>query len=136
MTAALSDICAELGVEIVDTAATRGPGQTCARNILQRVLIDEGEAHLRSVLITIMETENNKRMLVRQIILAVSDVLRAYPSWFGDAWLKAFDEIELAELYEQAKADREGVSMRASIAARLIDRLRPHFQPEPQPRLL
>lgn len=132
----LQEICEELSIEIIETHETRRPGQTCARNIMQRVLTDEGEAHLRSVLITIMETENNKRMLVRQVILAVSDVLRAYPHWFGDTWLKAFDKIDLAELYEQAKADREGVSMRASIAARIIDRLRPHFQPEPQARLL
>lgn len=132
----LAAICQELDIEIIDTTAKRGPGQTCAHNILQRVLIDEGEAHLRSVLLTIMETENNKRMLVRQVILAVSDVLRAYPTWFGDEWLKAFDKIELAELYEQAKADREGVSMRYSIATRIIDRLRPHFTIEPQARLI
>jgi hypothetical protein len=88
------------------------------------------------VLITIMETENNKRMLVRPVILAVSDVLRTYPGWFGDTWLQLFDKIELSELYEAAKRDREGVAPRYSIAARLIDRLRPHFDVPPQPRLI
>ncbi|NPU23975.1 hypothetical protein [Bradyrhizobium denitrificans] len=137
MSAKLADICAELGVEIIDTSeSARRPGQTCAGKILQKVLNDEGEAHLRSVLITIMETENNKRMLVRAVILAVSDVLRAYPSWFGAEWLAAFDRIELADLYEDAKRDREAAAPRHSIAARLIDRLRPHFDEPPQPRLL
>ncbi|WP_316227849.1 hypothetical protein [Bradyrhizobium sp. SZCCHNR3015] len=136
MSASLADICSELGIEIIDTAAARGPGQTCARNILQKVLTDEGEAHLRSVLITIMETENNKRMLVRQVILAVSDVLRAYPHWFGAEWLNAFDKIELAVMFEEAKRDREGVPIRAAIAARLITLLRPSFEQQPQARLL
>ena len=88
------------------------------------------------MLITIMETENNKRMLVRPVILAVSDVLRTYPNWCGDTWLQLFDKIELSELYEDAKRDREGVAPRYSIAARLIDRLRPHFDVPPQPRLI
>ena len=84
MTATLADICAELEVDIIDASeSARRPGQTCAGKILQKVLTDEGEAHLRSVLITIMESENNKRMLVRAVILAISDVLRTYPSWFG-----------------------------------------------------
>jgi len=137
MTATLAEICAEMEIEIVDTSeSARKPGQTCARKILQKVLLDEGERHLRSVLITIMETENNKRMLVRPVILAVSDVLRTYPNWFGDTWLQLFDKIELSELYEDAKRDREGVAPRYSIAARLIDRLRPHFHVPPQPRLI
>jgi len=137
VTATLAEICEEFGVEIVDVSeSSRKPGQTCARKILQKVLTDEGEAHLRSVLITIMETENNKRMLVRPVILAVSDVLRTYPSWFGDTWLRQFDRIELSELYEDAKRDREGVAPRYSMVARLIDRLRPHFNEEPQARLL
>ena len=137
MSATLAEICAEFGVEIVDVSeSARKPGQTCARKILQKVLADEGEAHLRSVLITIMETENNKRMLVRPVILAVSDVLRTYPNWFGDTWLRLFDGIELAGLYELAKRDREGVAPRYSIAARLIDLLRPHFDVPPQPRLI
>ena len=133
----LADICEELEIDVVDTSeSARKPGQTCARKILQKVLTDEGEAHLRSVLITIMETENNKRMLVRPVILAVSDVLRTYPKWFGAVWLTVFDGIELAEMYEDAKLDREGVAPRYSIAARIIDRLRPHFNEEPQARLL
>jgi hypothetical protein len=133
----LADICDELGIKIVTVSeSARKPGQTCAGKIMQKVLHDEGEAHLRSVLITITETENNKRMLVRPVILAVTDVLRTYPSWFGDQWLNLFDKIELSDLYEEAKRDREGIAPRNSIAARLIDRLRPHFDVPPQARLL
>ena len=138
MTASLADICAEFNIDLVDNASSEGrkPGQTCARKILQKVLVDEGEAHLRSVLMTIMQTQNNSRMLIRPVILAVSDVLRTYPIWFGGDWLDAFDKIELAELHELAKADREGVAPRYSIAARLIDRLRPQFHEEAQARLI
>lgn len=137
MTAMLADICDEFGVEIVAAnESARKPGQTCAGKILLKVLLDEGEAHLRDVLTTIIETQNNKKMLVRPVILAVSDVLRTYPSWYGGKWLDAFDKIELVEFYETAKRDREGVAIRAAITARLIDRLRPHFNEEPQVRLL
>jgi hypothetical protein len=128
----LAELCAEFEIEMTDNASSMGrrPGQTCARKILQKVLTDEGENHLRSVLMTIMQTENNKRMLIRPVILAVSDVLRTYPTWYGGDWLDAFDKIELSELYEKARADREGVAPRYSIAARLIDRLRPKFKQE------
>ena len=133
----LADICDEFGIEIVEPSeSARKPGQTCAGKTLQKVLTDEGEAHLRSVLVTIMESENNKCMLVRPVIMAISDVLRTYPSWFGSDWLNEFDKIELSELYDYARADREGVAPRYSIAARLIDRLRPKFAPEPQGSLL
>jgi hypothetical protein len=137
MTMALSDICTELGVEIVATAeSARKPGQTCAGRILQKVLTDEGENHLRSVLITILQTENNKRMLVRPVILAVSDVLRNHPDWFGSKWLDAFDNIELSDLYQDAKREREGIAPRAAIAAWIVERLRDQFHEEPQPRLI
>lgn len=133
----LADLCAEFGVEIVAAnESARRPGQTCAGRILQKVLLDEGEGHLRDVLTTIIETQNNKTMLVRPVILAVSDVLRTYPSWYGGKWLEVFDDIELAEFYETAKRDREGVAVRAAITSRLIDRLRPHFEAVPQPRLI
>lgn len=137
MTAALADICAEFSVEIVSASeSARKPGQTCAGRILQKVLLDEGEAHLRDVIRTIIDTQNNKTMLVRPVILAVSDVLRTYPSWYGGEWLDQFDKIELAEIYETAKRDREGVAIRAAITSRLIDRLRPHFDIVEEPRLI
>jgi hypothetical protein len=138
MSARLADLCAEFGVEVIDTrqARSRKPGQTCADRTLARILEDEGEAHLRSVLVTMMETENNKRMLIAPVIWAVSDVLRGHPDWFGETWLQAFDAIPIAELHELAKQSREAVAPRQALATMLIERLRPHFKPNPQPRLI
>jgi hypothetical protein len=134
----LSDICVETGVEVIDVrhSRSRRPGQTCADRTLLKMLEDEGAAHLRSVLITIMETENNKRMLVAPVILAISDVLRGHPTWFGEPWLQAFDKIDLAELHARAKESREAVAPRQAIATMLIERLRPLFVDEAQGRLI
>jgi len=94
---------------------------------LLKILGDEGSAHLRSVLMTIMQTDNNKLMLVAPVIWAVSDVLRGHPSWFGDAWFKEIDKIDLGELHANAKKSREAVAPRHAIATMLIERLRPLF---------
>jgi hypothetical protein len=132
----LADLCDELGIEVVSVSeSARRPGQTCAKETLQKILTKHGEGHLRSVLITIMETTNNRRMLVRPVILAVSDVLRSYPHWFGDKWLKQFDRIELALLYEAAKLDRVAAP-RYAMATRLLYVLRPHFDAPARPRLI
>lgn len=138
MTATLADICAELEVEVVDNRQSRSrkPGQTCAQGTLLKILQDEGSAHLRCVLMSIMETTNNKMMLVAPVIWAVSDVLRGHPGWVGDEWFKVFDETDLAELHAHAKQSREAVPPRQAIATMLIERLRPHFNEEPQVRLI
>jgi len=142
---ALADICSETGVEIIDVrhSRSRRPGQTCADRTLLKILEDkklgdasQRAAHLRSVLISIMETENNKRMLVAPVIWAVSDVLRGHPTWFGEAWMQTFDKIDLAELHARAKESREAVAPRQAIATMLIERLRPLFIDQPQKRLL
>jgi hypothetical protein len=138
MSTALAELCTDLGIEIVDIRQSRSrrPGQTCAERTLLKILADEGYAHLRSVLMSIMETENNKLMLVAPVIWAISDVLRGHPTWFGDAWLTALDKIDLAELYGNAKKSREAVSPRHAIATMIIERLRPLFVDQPQARLL
>lgn len=138
MTSTLADICAELEIVIVDNRQSRSrkPGQTCAAQTLLKILYDEGAAHLRCVLISIMETTNNKMMLVAPVIWAVSDVLRGHPDWFGDKWLKEFDKIELIELHTHAKQSREAVAPRQAIATMLIERLRPLFIDQPQGRLI
>lgn len=138
MTNSLADICVELEIEIVDNRRSRSrkPGQSCADRTMIKILEDEGAAHLRTVLMSIMETENNKRMLIAPVMWAISDVLRGHPTWFGDAWLKCFDKIDLAELHRIAKQSREAVAPRHAIATMLIERLRPLFVDQPQARLL
>lgn len=130
----LADICQEVGVEIIDTRQQRQrrPGQTCAYGTLMEILRDEGSAHLRSVLITIMESDNNKMALVRPILLAVSDVLRAHPTWFGSDWLGHFDNLDLTVCYQVAKQDREAIAPRHRIVGMILEKLRPHFAEEPK----
>jgi hypothetical protein len=138
MNAALQKICTEMSVEIVDIRQSRSrrPGQTCAERTLLKILTDEGSAHLRSVLISIMQSENNKMMLVAPVLWAISDVLRGHPGWFGETWLQALDAIDIAELYSRAKESREAVAPRQAIATMLIERMRPLFVDQPQARLL
>jgi hypothetical protein len=132
VTALLDTICAELGVTVVDTRLQhkRGPGETCAVGTLEEILRGCGSAHLRSVLITIMESENNRMALVRPVLLAVSDLLRANPPWFGERWLQVFDKIDLSGLYDEARKHRQTASTRHVLFGMILERLRPHFTEE------
>jgi len=132
----LAGICEELGIRIVPVTKQRAPMETCAVNTLDHILRDHGVKHLRSVLLSIAETENNKRMLVAPVIWAVSDILLAHPSWFGGDFLEAMDRIDLAEMHERAKANREAAQPRQAIATMLFEELRKDFQPEEQARLI
>lgn len=136
MTLQLASICSELGITVIPVTKQRGPMETCAINTLEHVLRNHGSEHLRSVLMSIVETENNKRMLVAPVIWAVSDILLAHPSWFGGDFLEAMDRIDLADLHERAKANREAAQPRQAIATMLFEELRKEFQPEEQARLI
>ena len=134
----ISKLCREFRIEIIDNRRnkSRAARQTCAVRTLERLVQTRGYAHMRLVLMSIVETKNNKRMLVAPVILAVSDVLRAHGNWFGDQWLKAMDAIELEELYALAKHSRRAVRPRWAIATMLIERIRPHFTEQPKQRLI
>ncbi|MCA1458412.1 hypothetical protein I6F35_35460 [Bradyrhizobium sp. BRP22] len=110
--------------------------ETCAVNTLERILRDYGPEHLRSVLITIVETTNNKRQLVAPVIWAVSDILLAHPSWFGGELLDAFDEIDLAGLHDLAKANRRAAQPLQVLSTMLFERLRSRFKVEVQEKLI
>ena len=136
MTPALATLCTELDISVIPVTKQRGVMETCAVNTLEHVLRDHGTEHLRSVLMSIVETENNKRMLVAPVIWAVSDILLAHPSWFGGDFLEAMDRIDLADIHERAKANREAAQPRQAIATMLFEELRKDFQPEEQARLI
>lgn len=136
MTPALAKICAELEIVVIPTTKHRGTMETCAVNTMARILGDHGEQHLRSVLMSIVETENNKRMLVAPVIWALSDILAAHPSWFGGDFLQAMDQIDLAEMHERAKANRQAAQPRQAIATMLFEKLSHTFQVEEQARLI
>lgn len=136
MTPALASICSELGITVIPVTKQRGPMETCAVNTLDRIMTDHGAAHLRSVLMAIVETTNNKRMLVAPVIWAVSDILLAHPKWFGGDFLDAMDRIDLTEMHGLAKANRDAAQPRQAIATMLFEQLRKTFHVEEQERLI
>jgi len=108
--------------------------QTHAGAIMQRLIDLYGTAHLRLVVMTILETKNNANALAEPILYAVSDVIQQHPSWPGvdpEKWFKAFDDIDLLELWGRARVG--GVPRpRQTITALLIDRLSQIFAAEKQ----
>lgn len=136
MSPALASICAELGVTVIPINKHRGVMETHAVNILERILREHGEQHLRSVLISIVETENNRNMLLAPVLLAMSDILHAHPSWFGGEFLQAMDDCDLSDMYERAKANKRAVRPRHSIATLLLEKLGGKFQVVEQERLI
>jgi hypothetical protein len=134
----VGDICADIDIEIVPTAARRGASQICASQTMKRILDEHGEGCLILVLRSIVETGNNKAELVAPTIWAISDLIRAHPSWVvkGLGWLEALDEVDLGELRTQARANRRAVAPRRALATMLYQRLPPIFEPESQGRML
>lgn len=133
---ALASICTELGIRIVPVTKQRDAMETFAENTLERILREHGPEHLRSVLLSIVETQNNKRQLIAPVIWAVSDTLLAHPSWFGGDFLSAMDSIDLADMHERAKANRRAAQPRQAIATMLFEKLRETFLVEEQERLI
>lgn len=138
MSRTLAGLLREFNVEVVDNkfSRSRAARQTCAGGTLARIFELRGYEHMRSVIMSICETRNNKRMLVAPVIWAVSDVLNFRPDWLGDRWFKALDEIELATLYERAKALRRVVHPRRIMAITLIAEMERRFEQQLQPELI
>jgi hypothetical protein len=132
----LPAILSELGITIVPVTKQRDVMETCAGNTLERIRKEHGAEHLRSVLISIVETTNNKRMLVAPVIWAVSDILLAHPAWFGSEFLDAMDKVDLAEMHDRAKANREAAQPRQAIATMLFETLSKRFRVVEQERLI
>lgn len=136
MTVDLASILSEIGIAVVPMTKQRGPMETFAENTMARILREHGPEHLRAVLISIVETENNKRMLVAPVIWGMSDLLLAHPSWFGGEFLQAMDGIDLADMHERAKANRRAAQPRQAISTMLFENLREKFQVVEQERLI
>jgi len=134
MSRTLAGLLREFNVDVVDNARAwrRSARQTCAGKTLARIFELRGYEHLRSVIISICETKNNKKMLVAPVIWAVSDVLHMRPEWFGDRWLGGLDEVALEQLYEQAKLIRRIVKPRFAMATLLIDDMKKYFVDQPK----
>ena len=136
MTPALANLLAELGITVVPMTKARNAMETFAEQTMERLLRTHGEEHLRSTLIAIVETQNNKRMLVAPVIWAMSDVLLMQPTWFGSAFLEAMDGVDLPDMYERAKAYKKAAQPRQAIATMLFEKLREKFQVVEQERLI
>lgn len=76
---------------------------------------------------SIVETKPNELALVAPVILAVSDVLQAYPDWIGDQWFQVMDGIDLVEMFQRASASRVIAQPRHAIATQLFELMRRHF---------
>src|SRR5690606_41875353 len=93
---------------------------------MQDMLEARGEAHLRFVLLTIVESENNRSALYGPLIWAISDRVIANPEWAetGSAWLEAFDRIDLNEVWNRARSCG-GATPRRHAAATILHELLP-----------
>jgi len=97
----------QLEIEYIPSSKVRrrGPRSTCCGNVVQRLILKHGLPHAVIVLKTIIETAGNEGELIADVIHAISDLIRAHPSWvgLGGIWLEAFDKISLAEVRRIAK---------------------------------
>lgn len=99
-------LCEEYGIKIVDGRDYPGIRETRAVVTLSRILASKGEAHLRMVLSTAAETNNNQGYLDKHLFWAVSDLVSAYRDIVEQRtteWLEAFDAAPVAELQVVAK---------------------------------
>ena len=125
----LESILKEFDIEIIDCAQNRRrtARQTCASQTLENIRRRRGCDHLRSVLMSIVETKPNELALVAPVILAVSDVLRSYPNWIGETWFHVMDSVDLVEMFNRASANRRIALPRHAIATQLFERMRQQF---------
>jgi hypothetical protein len=138
MTPALAAICSELEISVIPIPKYRGPMETKAVESMERILRQHGYAHLKMVLMSVVETPNNKRELVAPVIWALSDLILAHPTWAQRAgeWFSALDHISLADIRARAKANRRAAKARDAISTMLFEALRPVFSEEKQGKLI
>ncbi|MEH2565673.1 hypothetical protein [Bradyrhizobium sp. AZCC 2289] len=124
-------ICAELGLEILPTNKKPGPGQTTAGATLHAIYRGHGEGHLIMLLRTLLESEGGSEHVNEFTLMGISDVMLAHPEWpsKGLAWLEAFDKVDLGDIREQARRNRQAVPQRHGIANALHRELSEMFDP-------
>src|SRR5262249_42278520 len=124
-----------LGVTILDVSEPGyfRPGHTKCGAVLTGLLDEHGPEHVVMTVRTIVESKPNATALREAIILAVSDVMLAFPGWpeQGLRWLESFDSISLLGLNEAAKPLRH--HRRRIIAGMLLQILKPIFDPASEP---
>src|ERR1700743_1485778 len=112
----------ELGITYRGPSDRCIPGQpeTHCGPIVDRLIAEHGMPHARLVLRTFVESDGNADMMLRPIILAVSDLLLAHRHFreAGLAWLETFDKICLRDVWRTAKATR--VKARREVVTALL----------------
>ncbi|MGX9120310.1 hypothetical protein ACWTU6_27145 [Mesorhizobium sp. BHbsci] len=125
-------LCHEFGIKIVDRHRYPEPGETRAVETLARILRRHGEGHLRLMLSTLAETENNKGQLDEVLFWAASDMVRACPEIVerraGD-WLTMWDACPVGELQFIAQDLRGVVPLRFALDGMLYERVVKAFGP-------
>lgn len=123
-------LCAEYGIKIVDGRDYPGIRETRAVVTLTRILASKGEAHLRMVLSTVAETENNFAYIDKTLLWAISDLVEAYRDIVEhrtSEWLEAFDAAPVAELQVVAKAlPHQRFALVGMLAERVVRKFGPN----------
>jgi hypothetical protein len=125
-------LCDEYNIKIVDGRAYPSVGETRAVGTLRTILEEKGEAHLRMVLMTLAETENNRAYLDRYLWDAVSQLVS---DWHGviernaSAWLAIWDRIPVGQLQYMVSCMGPPTRKTAAIYAVLYERLFRTFGP-------
>ncbi|MCX5579454.1 hypothetical protein [Kaistia terrae] len=118
--------CDQLGIGIVPYSTRKGRWETNARQSLRWIAKHRGEGHLSIVLKAIKARPENAMELWSETILAVSDVLTAFPELEarGGELLDQFEELDLASLRQQAKmCTVGGVTTRQALTVLLASSL-------------
>ncbi|WP_287139135.1 hypothetical protein [Mesorhizobium sp.] len=131
-------LCDELGIKIVDRHRYPEPGEARAVETLARIIRRHGEGHLRLVLSTLAETDNNKGQLDEVLFWAASDMVRACPEILkrraGD-WLTMWDVCPLGELQFIAQDLRGVVPLIFAFVGMLYERVVKAFGPRASSRI-
>ncbi|MFC6487344.1 hypothetical protein [Nitratireductor sp. GCM10026969] len=92
-------LCREFGIEIIDRHRYPVPGQTRAVETMARIYRRHGETHLRMVLLTLMETANNRALLDEVALWMTSDMVRFRGLENIDSeWLELWDRTPVGQL--------------------------------------
>jgi len=128
----VASILDEYGIAISPAHRYPDVGQTRAVGTLQRIARRHGEGHLRLVLSTLCETDNNKACLDEYALYSVSDLIRACPQIVEHRmteWLQCFDDAPVGEL-QFLVSDLTGVvPQRHALSGVLYERIARRFGP-------
>ena len=138
--ATIANLCREFGVTIIAKSTYPGPRQTRAVETIGRIIRKRGIGHMRLVLTTLVETENNQACLDEVSLWSISDMLiichSVVETRFAD-WLDAFDHIPVGALQALCQELSGTVSQRYALDGMLYERLARVFGPNAmQPDLL